>query len=357
MRRLARALNARLVETEGLRAATGGTDAFDLVLRAKSLEVRGLDSARAAAAEALYEQALAKDPQSVPAMTGLVNRLVSRRILYGGGVPGDIGRAAGLAAAAEALRPNHPDVIEMQAFVQRARGQWADAIASYRRVIEADPNTVSAYGQLAVCYLNLGQPDRALPLIDEAMRRDPRDPQIWTRHSLKGQALLGLEQPAEAIRWLRQADARNPGRDEPSSTFNRMHLVSALAHDNQPQAARRELSGLLRLEPALTARMFEARPAPTPAKARQNRYIAAGLRQAGLRDHVDEDADTGVASSAGLHEPAAGADSAYRPGRRNNPHGRPATADAAGAPRDPGRLLPRPLPAWRRDPRRRPRRR
>lgn len=303
VRRLAIALGTRLVDAEGVRSVrehAGAPDAFDLVLRARSLLIRGVDQARSVEARALYEQALTQDPQSVSAMVGLATRLIEDDVLTRPEPTRSLERAEKLLAAAEALQPDRLDVIQLHAFIQRARGQCEEAIVGYQRVIDADPNAVELYALLAVCHLKLGRPEAALPLLRTAIRRNPRDPMVWERYGIMGQALLRLERPAEAVPWLRRALDANPARGELPAGVVHLCLVSALAHAGQVEAARQEVPETMRLWPHLTARVYASQQGP-PSFVSQNSYVSQGLRLAGVRDHVDEDSDSGVPSQGDLH--------------------------------------------------------
>ena len=309
VRRLVIALGTRLVNAEAKRSERDhpdDPDAFDLVLRARSLLTGPTQRARVFAAEALYERALEREPGSVIAMTGLAFVLIQEDVLLREGRPDNLSRAERLLAAAETASPTSLSVIRLHARVRRAQGRWEEATASYQQVIQADPNAVVAYAQVGICRLNLGQPEAAMPMFREAIRRDPREPDIWTHYNGMGLALLYLKQPADAAVWLRRALDAHPERDERSALSIRIALTSALAHNGQVEAARRELPGVVRLAPFLTARGYEMRSPRNSPTAAQNLYVAKGLRLAGLRDHVDEDADAGVASMGELHQESFG---------------------------------------------------
>ncbi|HYI83759.1 MAG TPA: tetratricopeptide repeat protein [Acetobacteraceae bacterium] len=302
VRRIARALGARLVAAEGnrsLRERPTDPDAFDLMLRARSLLAEGWDQERVQNARALYEQALRLAPDSATAMIGLANVLLTEVLNLLEYRPGNVRRAAELLAAAERLVPDHRGLPMLSALVLRAQNRLADAVAAYEQVIATNPNSVLAYQQAALCKLLLGQPEDAVPMLREAIRRDPRDRVIWIRYSLMGQALLKMRLPQDAIPWLRRAIDENAARAERSSLPPRQHLASALGHAGRIADARRELAEVVRLQPLLTVRGFESRAGDSPVVS-QNRYVAEGLRAAGLRDHAPEDADSGLPSDGTL---------------------------------------------------------
>ena len=319
VRRLAYVLETRLVASEAarsLRERPDDPDAFDLVLRARSLSGRYGDRQHAAEAQALYERALQLDPRSLPAMVGLANRLLSNIVLLKEGRPNDLPRAEQLLAAAEAERPDSLGVVQLRAFVRRVQGRCDEAIAAYQQVIDSDPNAATAYGQIAICKMRQGLPAEAVPLLRENIRRSPAGPEIWTRYALMGEALLRLRQPADAIPWLQRALDTNPARDERSSVSSRVHIVSALAHAGHATEARQQLAEATRLGliPFLTVRSYEARAGQDQPNVAQRLYIADGLRRAGLRDHVEEDADAGVPDTAELHADAFGSTPLSAPG-------------------------------------------
>ena len=319
VRRLGYVLKTRLVDSEAarsLRERPNDPDAFDLVLRARSLLSRGADRQRSAEAEALFQKALEQDPRSLPALVGLANRLLGNIVLLNAGRPGDLRRAEQLLAAAEALSPNSLAVVELRAFVRRVQGRCDEAIAAYQQVIDADPNEFVSYAQIGVCKLMQGQPEAALPPLREAIRRNPADPYIWLRYGRVGEAFLQLHQPEDAIPWLRRSLEENPARAEASSFANRVNIISALAYAGRGDEARRQVAEAMRLGviPYLTVRAYKLRFRRESPNAAQHLYIAEGLRIAGVRDHVDEDADAGVPSTGELHEEALGSTPTTVPG-------------------------------------------
>lgn len=319
VRRLAIALGARLLDTEAqrsLRDRPDNPDAFDLVLRARSLQSRGIDRTRAAEAEALYERALQLDPNSVPALAGLASRLYGNNHLLHEGKPGDLRRAERLLATAEALRPTSLTVVMLRATVRIWQNRCDEAIEAYRQVIDSDPNAWLSFSQIAICRMRRGELEASLDLLRESIRRNPRDSYVWIRYGLVGEVLLRQRHPADAIPWLKRALDGNAARDERSSQQNRLCLVSALGHVGQLDAARRELAVLSRLTPFLTARGLDNRSERfSPAQAAQKQYVADGLRRAGLRDHADEDAaDAGASGGGELHQEAFGLTPTSAPG-------------------------------------------
>ena len=309
VRRLAGSLGTRMVAAEsarGLRERPDNPDAFDLVLRARSSLSRIRDRAHVLEAQALYEKALVLDPNATAAMIGLAVVLVLEAGLLNEPRPDGLQRAEALLQAAQKINPVAPDFLEAQALLLFGQERYEAALAAYGRVIAEDPNAATSYSQSAICYMRLGRPQDAIPLVREAMRRDPRNPVAWVRYNVMGRALLRLRRPEEAAGWLRRALDENPARGERSSLGDRLYFSSALALSGEVKQARREVAELLALDPFSTVRSFETRSDWMSPEVSQRRYVAEGLRMAGLRDHVEEDVDAGVPSTGELHQEAFG---------------------------------------------------
>lgn len=293
VRRIALALHSELISAEGersLREHPTAPDSYDLVMRARALVLRGIDRRRAEEAIALYEQALALDPNSVAALTGLGNLLIFEWVGLNDGRPQATRRAQELLTTAERIDPEEEEVLALRGFVLRAQGRYEEAIVAYQRLLDTNPNVHVAYGQIAVCHLQAGRPEPAIPLLREAIRRSPRDPIVWTRYQRMGEALLRMHAPQDAVVWLQRALEENVAREERSSLVGRFYLASALGHSGRIPEARRALAKATEMAPFMTGRRFASWPASMSPFAAQQRYIADGLRLAGLRDTAGEDA-------------------------------------------------------------------
>jgi tetratricopeptide (TPR) repeat protein len=82
-----------------------------------------------------------------------------------------------------------------------------DAVASYRRVLELDPERDDARSRLSGLLLELGQAPEALPHLEYLRRKLPEDPAVQTDLA---QCLDQLGRPAEAVELLDDALARQP---------------------------------------------------------------------------------------------------------------------------------------------------
>lgn len=154
--RIGQTLNVALTDIESARSKRerpANPDAFDLILRARSIGLHPMGPREHAERKVLFEEALRLDPGALLAMTGLVDELV--RLTFTGYSPtGDeLERAASLITKAEAMDPNHQFVLGGKAFVQYAQGRFSDLIATLRRLLDQYPNYDTAYSQIGDCLI------------------------------------------------------------------------------------------------------------------------------------------------------------------------------------------------------------
>jgi tetratricopeptide (TPR) repeat protein len=90
------------------------------------------------------------------------------------------------------------------------RGDFPAARASLARALELDPGTIEVYNNLAAVHMRLGEPQRARELLEEALRRSPRDSERWTLAANLGNAWMALHEPAAAARAFQDAVREGP---------------------------------------------------------------------------------------------------------------------------------------------------
>jgi TolB-like protein/class 3 adenylate cyclase/Tfp pilus assembly protein PilF len=157
-------------------AATGRSDdpeAFRLYLQGKFFAER-TTQADTDKAIALFQQALAIDPDFALAWTGLAN---VHRVQAGYGfAPIDEGFARAREAAERALRraPDLPEAhIEIGRVFETHDWNWAAADASFQRALELAPGDANALRAAAGLARILGHAEKALELIRNAIALDP----------------------------------------------------------------------------------------------------------------------------------------------------------------------------------------
>jgi adenylate cyclase len=166
----------------------------------------------------LFERALALDPGSVAAQSYLADALMGRVLdIMSTSATADITRAEGLVGQALATSPSSPlahfakgQVLRAQAQALGIQSGFEDAIHEYEMVLASNPNAVHAVKCLAQCKFFIGSMEDLIPLVEQAIRLSPRDPQIWFSYFQIGRTHSLQSRTDEAILWLEKARSANP---------------------------------------------------------------------------------------------------------------------------------------------------
>jgi TolB-like protein/cytochrome c-type biogenesis protein CcmH/NrfG len=240
--RLANALGVELIAAETARPREH-PDAFDYVLRGRAalLKSRTPDTYREAINS--FEHALALDPQSVEAQSRLANVLVIRALSGMAESMGpDLARAEGLVDRALAASPSYAHAHIVKGHVLRAQQRWQQAVSEYEAALALNPNVLAALTGLGLCKLYAGSIEAGIPLVEQAIRLSPRDPDIGFCYNLIGTVHLLQSHIDDAIVWLEKARSAMP--TEPS---RRGRLAAAYALRGEAERAAAELAEARRL--------------------------------------------------------------------------------------------------------------
>jgi TolB-like protein/Tfp pilus assembly protein PilF len=305
--RISQTLNVALTDIESARSKRErptNPDAFDLILRARALSLRPVGPGEHAQRIALLEQAARLDPNSIEAMTQLALELTIMERMYGHA--GDLDRAAGLIARAAAINPDDRWVLHTTAYILFAQYRDSEALAAWQNLLAKHPNAASAYGLMGDCLVHMGRPAEAIPVLEMALRRDPRNPYIFDRFDAMGTALQLLGKDKEAIPWIERALASVRSSDNYHRAMFGMQLAAEHAQLGQLEVARAALAEANRLWPYYTVRGDVLSNTSIPIWVALYRRDQVLFRLIGLRDHADEDADFGVPADNDLHSTIAG---------------------------------------------------
>ncbi len=306
VRRIAQTLQVAMMDVESARSKRErptNPDAFDLIIRARSIGLHPMGPQEHAERLTLYEQALRLDPTSVLALTGVAGELIR---LSGGGGKDELNRAARLIAAAATISPNHLIVLDTAAYLLIHQGRFAEALPGYQRVLDEYPNADGPYNQIGYCLVYAGRAAAAIPMIEMAMRLNPRSPYNYSRYENMSFALLLTGRYEESIAWSQRALAANPTVYPYVRAQHSIRIAAAHALLGRSDEARRALTEANRVWPYDTVRSHAPEDLSSRVYAGQIERYQAALRLAGHRDHADEDADFGVASDDTLHADLAG---------------------------------------------------
>ena len=316
--RIGLALNVQLTDLETARSKMErptNPDAFDLILRARSLELRPIGPGEHAERKALLEQALRLDTNSIYAMTELAYEL-DRGQNIGIGGQGEHERASKLVAQAAAINPNDQRVLEAAARLLLNNGRYTEATSAYQQLLDAYPNAYRAYHMIGICLISLGRFEDAVPVLETAIRRDPRSALNYDQYANLALALESLGRFGESIPWNQRALAAVPSSLASLRAQYNIRIAAAFANLGRFQEAHRAIAEANGAWPYDTVRSHSP---IDPSKRTWGRLIEnyqLTLRAAGLRDHAVEDADFGVPADGNLRDDYAGLTPTTVPGAK-----------------------------------------
>jgi adenylate cyclase len=287
--RLSRSVGIELIRTEAARRgdSAGEVDADDLVMRARALLNDVGRKKNATGAVDLFRRALELDPNCIDAMVGIavtriyqvinLYRLVGREVL--------LDEAEEMISGAALLAPHHHAMLKARALLLRARGRFHEAAIATEGLIARNPADPTAYKEMGLNRLYLGQTREAVEWFRRADAIAPRDPERWTWLQGLGRALMQLGDAAGAADALSQALDSNP-----DYVRGRAMLAAAEALTGNIRTARRYLAEYATFEPNMTVRRFAEQRSSVPSGAvnrvyrQENERILDGLRRAGMPD-------------------------------------------------------------------------
>jgi TolB-like protein/class 3 adenylate cyclase len=240
--RLANALGVALIVAEAARP-TEQPDAFDYILRGRAVTLRPSSRDVYAEAISLFENALALDPQSVEAQSRLANSLAGRVLdRMTDSAAADLARAEALVGQALAASPHSAYAHQVKGLLLRAQKRWEEAILELETTLAFNRNWVSALTSLGWCKLSTGSIDEVIPLVKQAIRLSPRDPDIGWWYFLIATVHLLQSRTDEAIVWLEMARSAMP-----AVPIVRSGLASTYALKGETERAAAELAEARRL--------------------------------------------------------------------------------------------------------------
>jgi tetratricopeptide (TPR) repeat protein len=196
-----------------------------------------------AKAVSLFEHALSLDPRSVEPQTRLAGSLAGR-VLNGmtDSAAADLARADELIDRALAASPRYVAAHVAKGDAMRAQNRCEEAILEYESALASNSNLPGALNGLGLCKLSAGSIDEVIPLVEQAIRRSPLDPQIGTWYGSIGIVHLLRSRTDEAIVWLEKGRSAGPAKP-----FNHFHLAAAYALGGDLDRAATELAEARRL--------------------------------------------------------------------------------------------------------------
>jgi TolB-like protein/class 3 adenylate cyclase len=282
--RLANSLGIELVKAEALRAARerpSNPDAVDLVMRGQAVLYSNPSVAAFGEAIALFERALALDPQNLPAMTGLANALAGHAIQTHDA--GDAARAEKLTDAVLAVQPDNSTAHRTKGLILGSvKHEMRSAIAEAERAIALDSSDADAHAEAGWWKGPLGRSEEGIAGVQAALRLSPRDRDTPFWHFYLCALHNYLQHWEQAIEWCEKSRAGMP--DNP---FTYVHLAAAYAWAGHGKEAKEAADHVPTLLPGFTVQSYAdlaSRTSDDPTFKVQAQRIVEGLRKAGMTE-------------------------------------------------------------------------
>jgi adenylate cyclase len=279
-REIVGALKVTLTDAEKSRIVGGGTksvEAHDLFLKGRELML-GLKKDREIFDRwmACFRRAIELDPSYSDAYAGLsMGYCLDHQNRWSDQPELSLGEAERFAEAAIAKDDKNPYarfVASMAAMNKKDYRRWAD---ESERALSLNPNYAPATVGRGILYIYTGEPGKAIPYIERAMRLDPTLPGQYL-HFL-GTAYFVAGNYETAAKTFNDRITANPHTD-----LSRAFLVSTLGHLGRAEEARRVWQELKEINPRYSLEdHIDRLPFKYPADAER---IAQGVRKAGLLD-------------------------------------------------------------------------
>ena len=285
--RLAQSLDLKLIEDVERRMeqeARPNPNALDLVMRGRAWLHRPRSAASRMEAQRAFERALELDTRSVDACVGLATALLSNILDGWSRSPQqDEERAGRLLRKALEHDTNRPMAHLAMGLLCRLQNRLTEARIEFETAIALDRNFANAYRHLGITLMHLGDPDAAIPLIDKAIRLNPRDPNVAGHYWALGACHLLLGLADQATDLLRRARAGNP-----RYWYVHLWLAGALGLKGDLEEARTALAEAIKIMPEINSITQLRANIPAIKNARYwallDRTANVGLRRAGFPD-------------------------------------------------------------------------
>ena len=148
-----------------------------------------------------------------------------------------ISRAEELAAHAVTASPRNQHAHFAKGQVLRAQRRPQEAIPEYETVIAFNRNHVNALAAIGWCKLYAGSIEEVIPLLDQAIRLSPRDPNIGAWYNRIGLVHMLRSRIEEAIIWFEKSRSSNP-----ASSSVHSYLAACYALNGESDRAVAELA-------------------------------------------------------------------------------------------------------------------
>ncbi len=269
------ALSVNLTAGEQARAWAEGTKSLEAYLKLMQAReyLRKGNRESIALARRLAEEAIALDPKYADAYA-LLGATHVNDVWLGTSRPKDsIAKAIELTQKALSMNGSLADARSRLGVLYAWSGRYDEGIAEAERGVELDPNSGQANFFLPQVLRYAGKSKEAIPVIQKALRLEPRPPDNYVQQPAVLNFLAG--DCKEAIAACEKGLKR-----EPDNLVN--HIITAAVYGGcgREKEAQKEASEVLRINPKFSVESFMGNvPYKNPSDRER---VAQGLRKAGL---------------------------------------------------------------------------
>ncbi|MFI4999504.1 MAG: BTAD domain-containing putative transcriptional regulator [Reyranellales bacterium] len=238
-RGLARALYMHLVAADSRRAARQGDPGVDdLLAQGWAAIHRHNPTNTTGEAKARFAEVLRRDPDNVTALIGLGAANVTA--VADLNVPEQepyLTRAEELLNRAIARNPESAGAFYWLGVVQKMRGQFDEALASFAKAVKFSPSMAPAYAQAGHIEAQQGRGDEGMAKIRYAIELDPKDTAVGRWCMFAGQVELERGHFDAAIDWLSRAVAGMPRNPRAHASLAAAYALAGNMGDAAKQVA------------------------------------------------------------------------------------------------------------------------
>lgn len=186
-------------------------EADDLAMQGFAVFLRGVSKENFLEARHIFEQAVAKDPNSIRGLAGVSLTNSFGAIMHW--VPDrevSVRRSEETLARLVSLDPGSDLTLMSRASVANMRGDWEGLLLVAGALIEHYPSNPTSHHHRCAALLRLGGFEEAIPSCQRAIRISPRDSRVPIWNGLIGMNYFMLRRYALAVDHVRQTVAANP---------------------------------------------------------------------------------------------------------------------------------------------------
>jgi TolB-like protein/cytochrome c-type biogenesis protein CcmH/NrfG len=251
---------------------TDNPQVIDLLVRAIATADSRMALDNLVEQEVLFRRVLALDPTNADAWAWLARAILLQRLPVRGSLPSEqrnekLEEARKAVEEALALNPNSAVAHVAECLLYRQLHRPFDEARAAQAAIALDRNSVRAHSYLGRAWIHLGEPEKAIPCIEQAMRLDPLGPAIGIHQSQMGTAHFLLKHSDLAVEWMVKARSSLPNH-----FFIYVYLAAAYAQKGNDTAARLAVENLLRLAPTFELSKTPDAPGPLHPEAAHKLY-------------------------------------------------------------------------------------